>query len=101
VEIVEVRAQDVRLPAEAARALDDHKAVAVTRYGKRLHVVLAEEQFALVEPLLELLADGADVSPELLRSTADLELERELAEDRDTPAAENEQIAELLDRRRR
>jgi PHD/YefM family antitoxin component YafN of YafNO toxin-antitoxin module len=95
-EIVEVPAREVRIPPAAAAALDEHKPVAVTRYGRRLHVLLAASQFALVAPLLELLEDGAAVSPELLRTGADVALEHDLAEDRSTPAVENEQIGELL-----
>jgi PHD/YefM family antitoxin component YafN of YafNO toxin-antitoxin module len=96
VELFEVRAQEVHLPAQAIEALAAHRPVAVTRYGRRLHVVLSEEQFALVEPLLELLQEGAAVSPELLRSREDIELERALAEDREPAEAENAQVASLL-----
>jgi hypothetical protein len=96
VELVEVRAQEVRLPARAVEALAAHRPVAVTRYGRRLHVVLTEEQFARVEPLLELLEEGSTVSPELLRTKEDIVLERALAEDREPAEAENAQIASLL-----
>ena len=95
-EVVEVPAREVRIPPSAAAALDEHKPVAVTRYGKRLHVLLSESQFALVAPLLELLEDGVAVSPELLRTEADVALERDLAEDRTAPAVESAQIDELL-----
>ena len=44
----------------------------------------------------EELQDGAQVSPELLKSEEDLELERALAADREPTDAEEEQIAELL-----
>jgi hypothetical protein len=96
VEVVEVPSQQVRFPARAIKALAAHRPVAVTRYGRRLHVVLTEEQFSLVEPLLELLQEGTAVSPELLRSTEDIELERALAEDRAVTEEENAQIASLL-----
>jgi hypothetical protein len=96
VELVEVPSQQVRLPARAIEALAAHTPVAVTRYGRRLHVVLSEEQFSLVEPMLELLQEGTAVSPELLRSSEDIELEQALAEDREPAEAENAQIASLL-----
>jgi hypothetical protein len=95
-ELVDVTAREVRIPRRAVAALDANIPVAVTRYGKRLHVLLPESQFALVAPLLELLEDGVAVSPELLRTSADVALERDLAEDRQTPAVENAQIGELL-----
>lgn len=95
-ELVEIPAHEVRLPAEAVEALAAHRPVAVTRYGRRQHVVLANEQFELVAPLLELLEQGAAVSPELLMTGQDLALERDLAEDREPSAAENAQIDALL-----
>jgi hypothetical protein len=68
----------------------------VTRYGRRQHVLLTNEQFELVAPLLELLEQGAAVSPELLMTSQDIELARDLAEDREPSAAENAQIDVLL-----
>jgi PHD/YefM family antitoxin component YafN of YafNO toxin-antitoxin module len=97
VNILDVPAQEARLSAKIAEALAERRPVAVTRYGKRLAVVLSEEQFELVAPLLELLEDGAFVSPELLKTKEDLELERELAQDRLPTEAEDAQIAELLE----
>jgi PHD/YefM family antitoxin component YafN of YafNO toxin-antitoxin module len=96
VELFEVPSQEVRLPPRAVEALAAHRPVAVTRYGRRLHVVLTEEQFSLLEPLLELLQEGGALSPELLRSNEDLALERALGEDREPTEAENAQIASLL-----
>ena len=96
VEILEVPAQEVRLSAAIADALAERRPVVVNRYGKRLAVLLSSEQFDLVAPLLSLLQDGAQVSPELLKSAEDLELERALADDRDPSDAEDEQIVELL-----
>ena len=96
VELFEVPSQQVRLPARAIEALAAHRPVAVTRYGRRQHVVLTEEQFSLLEPLLELLQEGAAVSPELFRSREDIELEQALGEDREPTEAENAQIASLL-----
>lgn len=94
--IVEVPAQEVRLPAQAVEALAAHVPVAVTRYGHRQHVVLSEEQFRLVAPLLELLEEGVAVSPELLMTREDIGLERDLDRDREPSEAENAQIEALL-----
>jgi hypothetical protein len=93
---VEVPAHEVRLSKRAAAALADFQTVAVTRYGRRSHVVVSAERFALVEPLLELLDDGVVVPVEMLLTTADLELERLLAEDRDPTPEEEALIDELL-----
>jgi len=94
--VLEIPAQEVRLPQEAVNALAAGKAVSVTRYGRRQHVVLSQEQFELVEPLLELLEEGANVSPELLMTKADIALIADLAEDRQPTEAETAQIEELL-----
>lgn len=93
---VEVRAQDVRLPAEATEALADGVPVAVTRYGHRTAVVLSEEQFRLVEPVLELLMKGATVSAEMLMTEADIALMRDLADDRLPAEAEQAQLEALI-----
>lgn len=85
---VELAATDVRLSGSAAEALADARPVVVTRYGKRSHVILTADQFALVEPLLELLEEGRTVPAELLMTNDDLELERMLAEDREPSAGE-------------
>ena len=74
VDVLEVPAQEVRLSAKIAEALSEQRPVAVNRYGKRLAVLLSDEQFALVAPLLELLHEGALVSPELLKTEEDFEL---------------------------
>ena len=95
-EVLEVPAQEVRLSAKIAEAIAERRPVAVNRYGKRLAVLLSVEQFDLVAPLLSLLQDGVQVSPELLKSDEDLELERALARDRDPSDAEEEQIDALL-----
>lgn len=94
--LIEVKAQEVRLPTAASDALAEGTPVAVTRYGEPVHVVLSQDQFARVAPLLELLDEGATVSPEMLMSREDIALERELADDRESPEAEEEQIHELL-----
>jgi hypothetical protein len=95
-DVLEVQAQEVRLSAKIADALAERRPVAVNRYGQRLAVLLSGEQFELVAPLLALLQDGALVSPELLKTDEDFELERALAQDRDPTAAEEDQIDELL-----
>ncbi|HYZ28053.1 MAG TPA: hypothetical protein VE570_03275 [Thermoleophilaceae bacterium] len=94
--VLDVPAQEVRLPQEAVNALAAGRAVAVTRYGRRQHVVLSKEQFELVEPLLELLEEGASVSPELLMTKADIDLMTDLAEDREVTDAEAEHLDDLL-----
>jgi PHD/YefM family antitoxin component YafN of YafNO toxin-antitoxin module len=96
VDAVEIAAQEVRLPERAVEALAEGRPVVITRYGRRQHVLLSEAQFALVEPLLDLLQEGVTVSPELLLTDADLELERELDRDDEPTDAENAQIAALL-----
>ena len=93
---VELPATDVRLSMSAAEALANERPIVVTRYGTRSYVVLTAEQFALVEPLLELLAEGYAVPAELLMTEADLELERMLAEDREPSPGELALIDELI-----
>ena len=95
-EIVEIPAQEVRLSSRATAALASNRPVAVTRYGRRSHVVLNAHQFELVEPLLELLEEGAVVPAEVLMSKDDLELERLLAEDLEPSPGEEALIDELL-----
>jgi PHD/YefM family antitoxin component YafN of YafNO toxin-antitoxin module len=95
VEIVEIPAQEVRLSSRAVEALAANRPVAVTRYGRRSHVVLSAGQFELVEPLLELLEQGVAVPAEVLMTEDDLELERLLAEDREPSPGEEALIAEL------
>ena len=92
-----MRSQDVRLPALAVDALERHGVVAVTHYGRRRHVVLTDESFSLVEPLLELLEQGVRVPAELLMTTEDIALERALAEDRDPSDGEEALIEAALD----
>lgn len=94
---VEVRSQDVRIPAEATEALAEGMAVAVTRYGSPTHVMLSEAQFSLVEPLLEMLQKGTTVSPEMLMSESDIELMNDLAGDREPAEAEAAQLDDLIE----
>ena len=93
---VKVRSQDIRIPSEAVEALAEGMPVAVTRYGSPIHVLLSEEQFSLVEPLLEMLQKGAAVSPELLMSEGDIELMNDLANDREPAEAEAAQLENLI-----
>jgi hypothetical protein len=97
VDVIEVRSQEVRLPARAVEALERHSVVSVTHYGRRRHVVLTDESFALVAPLLELLEQGASVPAEMLMTTEDIALERALAEDREPSAAEGALIESALE----
>ena len=94
--MVEVPAHEVRLSKRASAALADLQSVAVTRYGRRSHVVVSAERFALVEPLLELLDGGVTVPFELLLTTSDLELEQLLADDREPSPAEQALVEELV-----
>ena len=95
-EMIEVPAKEVRLPQVATEALAQGRGVIVTRYGKPIHVVLSEGQFASVAPLLEVLTDGATVSPEMQMTRDDIDLMRDLADDRDVAEEEQQQIDELL-----
>lgn len=95
--MAEIPAQEVRLSPRATSALDEEGVVAVTRYGRRRHIVLTEERFALLEPLLELLTEER-IPAELLMTKGDIELERALAEDREPTAGEDELIEATLAR---
>ena len=95
-DVVEVRSQEVRLPSRAVEALDRQGVVAVTHYGRRRHVVLTDERFSLVAPLLELLEEGVGMPAELLMTTDDIALERTLAEDREPDPAEEQLIDTAL-----
>jgi hypothetical protein len=96
-QLLEIRSQDVRLPAEALEALEHDAAVVVTHYGRRRHVVLSEERFALVAPLLELLDEGVRVPAEMLMTASEIDLERALAEDREPAPGEEALIDATLD----
>jgi len=94
--VIEVRAQEVRLPPEATKALEGGRAVAVTRYGHRAAVLISGEQFDLIEPVLELLNKGVTLSPEMLMTEEDVALMKDLAEDREPAEAEEAQLEELI-----
>lgn len=96
--MLEIPAKEVRLPQEAAHALAQGRGVVITRYGKPVHVVLPEEQFESVAPLLEALNEGMAMSPEMLMTKDDIELMRDLADDRDVAEEEQQQISDLLAR---
>lgn len=94
--VVEIAAKQIRLPGEAVAALEDHGVVAVTHYGRRRHVILTDEDFALVEPLLELLREGTAVPAEMLMTKEDIALERALAQDQESTPEEDELIEAVL-----
>lgn len=97
-ELCEVAAKDVRLPREATDALSEGRPVLVTRYGKPIHVLMPEDRFHQVLPLLEALSEGVTLSPEMQMTKADIDLMRDLADDREVIGEEEEQISELLAR---
>lgn len=96
IDAVEVQARDVRLPAEATEAVAEGTPVVVTRYGQRTLVMLSDREFSLVEPMLELLKKGVSVSPEMLMTEDDVELMRDLANDREPDEAERAVLDELI-----
>jgi PHD/YefM family antitoxin component YafN of YafNO toxin-antitoxin module len=96
IDTIEVRAQDIRLPAEAAEAVSEGTPVAVTRYGRRTLVLLSDREFSLVEPMLEMLKKGITVSPEMLMTRDDVELMRDLANDREPDEVERAELDELI-----
>ncbi len=95
-QLITVSAKQVRLPPEAVEALASGEAVGVTKYGKRRAVVLSDEDFALVEPLLDLLKRGASMPAEMTMTADDIVLERDLASDRESSAQEDELIERAL-----
>lgn len=94
--VIEVRAQEVRLPTEATKALEGGRAVAVTRYGRRTAVLISGDQFDLVQPVLELLDKGVTLSPEMVMTEEDVALMKDLAGDREPAEAEVAQLEELI-----
>ncbi|MBA2428949.1 MAG: hypothetical protein ACR2KD_08315 [Thermoleophilaceae bacterium] len=96
-ELLEVPAHEIRLPSRASEALDAGRPVAVTRYGRPVHVVLGHDRFALLAPLLELIEEGAAISPESLMTREDMALARDLAADTEPDEEEEREIASLLD----
>lgn len=94
--VIDINAEEIRLPERARRALAHGSRVRISRYGHPAAYVLGGEQYALVAPLLDLMEAGVRVSPELLMSGEDIALARDLAEDRDTTPGEDAVIEELL-----
>jgi hypothetical protein len=58
--------------------------------------VLSWEKFVLIAPLLDLIEAGTTISPEMLMTSADIELARDLATDREPTEAEDAAIARML-----
>jgi hypothetical protein len=94
--VIDINAEEIRLPERARRALERGSRLRIRRYGHTSAYVLGGEQYALVAPLLDLMEEGVRVSHELLMSGEDLALARDLAEDRDTTPGEEAVIEELL-----
>lgn len=94
---IEVKAEDLRLPTEARCALQEGRRVLITRYGKPTSALLSYEAYRLVAPLLELIEEGANVSPEMLMTKDDIALARDLAADTETTPAEEAMIETLLE----
>jgi hypothetical protein len=94
--LVDITAEEVRLPERAREALERGRRVCISRYGRPAAYVLGGEQYTLVAPLLDLIEEGVVVSHEMLMSAADAALARDLAEDRETSPAEAAAIEELL-----
>ena len=95
-EMIKISSEKVRFPHEVVTELNEGNPVSVTRYGKPAHVLLSQQQFALVAPFLELLQEGVMISPEFRMTKDDIALDRELASDREPSEGEEDQIAELL-----
>jgi hypothetical protein len=94
--VIDITAEEIRLPERARKALEHGSRVRINRYGQPSAYVLGGEQYALVAPLLDLLEEGVRVPHELLLSRADIALARDLAEDRETTPREEALIEELL-----
>lgn len=94
--VIDITAEEIRLPERARKALEHGLRVCVSRYGHPTAYVLGGEQYALVAPLLDLMEAGVLVSSELLMSGEDIALARDLAEDRETTPGEEAVIEELL-----
>lgn len=93
---IAIKAEDLRLPSEAREALDGGGRVLITRYGKPTSALLNIATYEMMAPLLDLIEEGAVVSPEMLMTKDDIALARDLADDTGTTPAEEQQIEELL-----
>lgn len=58
--------------------------------------MLSKEQYESVAPLVEALGEGVAMSPEMLMTKDDIDLMRDLAEDREVAEEEQQQIDDLL-----
>lgn len=94
--VIDITAEEIRLPERARKALEHGRRVCIKRYGHPTAYVLGGDQYALVAPLLDLMEAGVVVSHELLMSGEDMALARDLAEDRETTPGEEAAIAGLL-----
>ena len=93
---IAIKAEDLRLPITARDALEKGDRVLITRYGKPTSALLSYESYVLVAPLLELIERGAVVSPEMLMTTDDIALARDLARDVESMPAEEALIDSML-----
>ena len=93
---IAIKAEDMRLPVSAREALDHGDRVLITRYGQPTTALLSYESYARVAPLLELMEQGAVISPELLMSQADIALMKDLAQDTENTPAEDALIEVML-----
>jgi PHD/YefM family antitoxin component YafN of YafNO toxin-antitoxin module len=94
--VIDITAEEIRLPERVREALASGRRVCISRYGRPAAYLLGGDQYALVAPLLDLIDQGVHVSHELLMSSDDIALARDLAEDRETTPAEQAVIDELL-----
>src|SRR4051794_7287554 len=95
---IAIKAEDLRLPVEARDALEEGARVLITRYGKPTSALLSWEAYNLVAPLLELIEEGAVVSPEMLMTKDDIALAKDLAQDDESTPAEIAVIDDLIAR---
>jgi hypothetical protein len=94
--VIDITAEEVRLPERVREALANGRRVCINRYGRPTAYLLGGDQYALVAPLLDLIDRGVHVSHELLMSDDDIALASDLAEDRETTPEEQAVIDEML-----
>jgi hypothetical protein len=93
---IAIKAEEIRLSERARQALERGQRVLITRYGRPTGALLNWEKYSLVEPLLDLIEEGAIVSPEILITKEDIALARDLSQDDETTPAEEAMIEEML-----
>lgn len=93
---IAVKAEEIRLSERARQALERGQRVLITRYGHPTGALLNWEKYSLVAPLLDLIEEGAIISPEMLMTRQDIALARDLAQDDETTPAEEAMIEEML-----